>query len=170
MEYLDVLMVCSPDRYIPQLVMDYLLIQKIPMRFFISNVKGDGAASARNFVKEMWQANPNKSKYALMTDNDLLMPESSVQAMINFMNDNSDFGAIALHRNETPNRTIEPNHINAGPVLFRSDIYDKITYHNNDGCECQGQCNDIRNLDYRIGYLGGYQYQHLENTRRSDDE
>ena len=168
MEYLDVLMVCSPDRYIPQLVMDHLLIQNIPMRFFISNVKGDGAASARNFVKQTWEPAPDKSEYALMTDNDILMPEGSIQAMITFMDQNSDFGAISLHRKDTPHETIEPNHVNAGPVLFRLEPYCEITYHNNDGCECQGQSNDIRNLDYRIGYLGGYQYQHIENTRRSD--
>ena len=170
MEYLDVLLVCSPNRYIPQLVMDHLLIQNIPMRFFISTVKGDGAASARNFAKEMWSMNQTKSEYALATDNDLLLPKGSLQSMITFLDQNTDFGAISLHRNETPSETIEPNHINAGPVLFRSSIYDQITYHNLDGCECQGMTNDIRKLKHRIGYLGGYQYEHIENTRRPDHE
>lgn len=168
MEYLDVLMVCSPDRYIPQLVIDHLLIQNIPMRFFISNCKGDGAASARNFVKNMWEPVENKSKYALMTDNDLLMPKKSVQSMITFLDENPDFGSIALHRNQTPEETIEQPHVNAGPVLFRSEILKQITYHNNDGCECQGMTNDVKDLGRKIGYLGGFQYEHIENTRRSD--
>lgn len=168
MEYLDVLMVCGPERYIPQLVLDHLLIQKVPMRFFISNVKGDGAASARNFVKEMWQPITNKSKYALMTDNDLLMPENSVLAMINFLDNNEDFGAISLHRNENPDTVKEEKHINAGPVLFRSNVFYKIKYHNNDGCECQGMTNDVRKLDSRIAYLPNFQYEHIENTRRND--
>ena len=170
MEYLDVLMVCSPDRFIPQLVIDHLLIQNIPMRFFISNCKGDGAASARNFVKQMWQSIPDKekSKYTLMTDNDLLMPKNSVQSMITFLNENSDFGAIALHRNETPEQTIEAAHVNAGPVVFRKEVLEQITYHNNDGCECQGMTNDVKDLKHRIGYLGGFQYGHIENTRRND--
>ena len=168
MEYLDVLMVCSPSRYIPQLVMDHLLIQNIPMRFFISNVKGDGATSARNFAKQMWNQVPEKSPYVLMTDNDLLFPEGSLQSMVNFLDSNSDFGAISLHRHQIPNSVDEPNHINAGPVLFRSEVYDQITYHNDDGCECQGMTNDVRNLDYRIGYLSGYKYEHIEDTQRGD--
>ena len=168
MEYLDVLMVCSPDRYIPQLVLDHLLIQNVPMRFFISNVKGDGAASARNFVKEMWQPVNEKSKYVLMTDNDLCLPAGSLQAMIDFMDANEDFGAIALHRHEVPTEVREEPHVNAGPVLFRSNIFYKIEYHNNDGCECQGMTNDIKKLDHRIGYLDGYKYEHIEETRRND--
>ena len=103
-----------------------------------------------------------------MSDNDLLIPENSVQAMIDFLDANSDFGAIALHRNETPAEVTEPSHINAGPVLFRSPIFEQITYHNNDGCECQGMTNDVRKLDQKIGYLPNFQYDHIERTKRSD--
>ena len=168
MEFLDVGIVCSPERFIPQLTIDHLLIQKISMRFFMSNCIGTGAANARNFVKEMWKDCPQKSEYFLMTDNDILMPKGSVQDMINFLNNNKDFGAIALHRNEVPTEVIEPSHINAGPVLFRSSIFEQITYHNNDGCECQGQSNDVRKLGSRIGYLPNYQYDHIDRTKRSD--
>ena len=168
MEYLDVLIPMSPDRYFPQLVMDHLLVQGFPLRLFFSNVKGDGAASARNFVKAMWSHNKNPSKYVLATDNDLILPRDSVQAMITFLDENEDFGAIALHRNHTPDTVEESPHVNAGPVLFRSSILKQITYHNDSGCECQGMTNDVRNLGYRIGYLGGYQYDHIEQTRRSD--
>ena len=51
MEFLDVGMVCSPERFIPQLAIDHLLIQKIPMRFFISNAIGTGAASCKKLCK-----------------------------------------------------------------------------------------------------------------------
>ena len=64
MNHLDVLIPMSPERFIPQLVLDHLLIQNIPLRLFFSNAKGDGAASARNFVKEMWQNSQNKSELA----------------------------------------------------------------------------------------------------------
>ena len=178
MEYLDVLMVCSPDRFIPQLVIDHLLIQNIPLRFFISNCIGNGASHARNFVKKMWQPMPakEKSKYVLTTDNDLLMPENSLKDMISFLDSNPDFAAISLQRNYLPQQLEEPKHINAGPVLYRSEIYSQITYHNDDGCECQGMTNDIRKIAidpdqetfYRIGYLPNYQYEHIEHTRRHD--
>ena len=168
MDYLDVLIVCGPERYIPQLVFDHLLIQKVPIRFFISNVKGDGAASARNFLKEMWNPVTNKSKYVLMTDNDLYFPEGTLLKMIDFLDKNQDFAAISLHRHEIPKFVQESKHINAGPVLYRSEIFEKIRYHNNDGCECQGMTNDIKKMGHRIGYLNGSKYEHIEDTRRND--
>ena len=172
MEHLDILIVCSPDRYFPQLVMDHLLIQNIPIRLFFSNVKGDGAASARNFAKEMWQNSLNKSHYVLMSDNDIIFPDGSLQAMINFLDQHQDFGAISLNRNDAPQipetEASEPTHINAGPVLFRSEVFEQIQYHNNDGCECQGMSNDVRRLGYRIGYLGSWKYDHIDQTRKGD--
>lgn len=172
MEYLDVIIVCSPDRYFPQLVMDHLLIQDIPIRLFFSNVKGDGAASARNFAKEMWQNVNKKSRYVLMSDNDIILPRGSLQALIRFLDQHPDFGAISLHRREAEQlpetEAAEPSHVNAGPVLFRTEVYNQITYHNNDGCECQGMSNDVRKLGYRIGYLGSWKYDHIDQTRRND--
>ena len=61
-----------------------------------------------------------------MTDNDILMPEGSIQDMIDFLDNNEDFGAISLHRTELPEEVTEPSHINAGPVLFRSDVFNKL--------------------------------------------
>ena len=174
MEHIDILIACSPDRYFPQLVMDHLLIQGIPIRLFFSNAKGDGAASARNFVKNMWQNSNDKSHYVLMTDNDIIFPDGSLQAMINFLDRHQDFAAISLHRNDAPQipetEASEPGHVNAGPVLFRSEVYNQISYHNNDGCECQGMSNDVRRLGYRIGYLGQWKYDHIEHTRKNNPQ
>ena len=172
MNHIDILIPCAPDRYFPQLVMDHILIQDIPIRLFFSNAKGDGAASARNYVKDMWQNSPDQSEYVLMADNDIIFPQGSFHALINFLNNNKDFGAIALHRTQAPevpeDQATEPSHVNAGPVLYRSEIYKQITYHNNDGCECQGQSNDIRKLGHRIGYLGSWKYDHIDVTRKGD--
>ena len=165
---IDILIPMSPDRYWPQICIDHILIQNIPFNLFFSNAKGDGAASARNHVKDMWTNYEGRSTYVLTSDNDLLLPEGSLQAMIDFLESNADYGAIALHRNQTPDRVMEDAHVNAGPVLYRSHVFEQITYHNNSGCECQGMTNDIRNLGYRIGYLNGFQYPHIENTRRND--
>ena len=172
MDYLDIIIACSPDRYFPQLVMDHLLIQDIPIRLFFSNVKGDGAASARNFAKEMWKNTPGRSRYVLMSDNDIILPRGSLPAMIRFLDQHPDFGAISLHRHEAEQlpetEASEPSHVNAGPVLFRTEVYDQMTYHNNDGCECQGMSNDVRKLGYRIGYLGSWKYDHIDRTKRND--
>ena len=165
---LDVLMVCSPERFVPQIALDTILRENLKIRLFFSNSIDSGAADARNYVKDMWQINKNKSKYVLATDNDIIFPANSIKAMITYLDENEDFGAIALHRSENPTEVIEPAHINAGPVLYRSEVYSQITYHNKNGCECQGMCNDIRDLNYRIGYLNGFQYGHIHRTKRSD--
>ena len=164
----DILIPMAPNRYIPQLVLDHILIQNIPFNLFFTNSKGEGAASARNHVKNMWIDYKDKSAYVLTSDNDLLLPEGSLQAMIDFLESNTDYGAISLHRNIIPDYVMEDAHINAGPVLYRSSIMEQIAYHNNDGCECQGMTNDIRKLGYRIGYLNGFRYPHIEETRRND--
>ena len=172
MKFLDILMVCSPDRFLPQIVVDSLLIQNIPLRIFFSNVSGDGAASARNYIKSLWQTQDDKSPFVLMTDNDIIFPEGSLQAMLDFLEIHPDFGAIALHRDKVPEcsdtNVLESSHVNAGPVLFRPEVYEQITYHNNNGCECQGMSDNIRELGRRIGYLGDWKYDHIDETRRSD--
>ena len=66
MDYLDILIPMSPERFLPQVVFDHLLIQNIPFRFYFSNAKGDGAASARNFVKAMWQSSPDSTKILVL--------------------------------------------------------------------------------------------------------
>ena len=165
---IDIGIVCSPDRYIPQVVLDHILIQNIPFNLFLSNSKGDGAASARNHVKSLWMDYSNKSSYFLMTDNDICLPEGSLNAMFSFLESNADYGAIALHRNQTPEEVLEDAHVNAGPVLYRSSVLEQITYHNNNGCECSGMTIDIRELGHRIGYLPGFRYEHIDQTRRND--
>ena len=168
MKHLDVLIVCSPERFMPQIVLDTILRENIPIRLYFSNAIGSGAADARNNVKDMWKNSINRSEFVLMTDNDIFFPAGSINKMIDFLNRNEDFGAIALHRSETPEEVTEPCHINAGPVMFKSEIYEQITYHNKAGCECQGFSDDIRKLNYRIGYLDGFQYNHVHRTKRSD--
>ena len=165
MKFLDVGIVCSPERYMPQICLDHLLVQKIPLRIFFSNAIGSGAADARNNIQDMWIDCKEKSEYFLMTDNDIIVPEDSLKSMIEFLESNVDYGAISLHRTQNPDEVIEPSHINAGPVLFRSNVFEKIRYHNKDGCECQGQSNDVRNLGFRIGYLNGFQYDHIDRTK-----
>ena len=166
MKYLDICIPMSPERFFPQICLDTILREDIPFRLFFSNAIGSGAADARNNVKNMWQSSPKLSKYCLMSDNDILFPEGSIKAMIEFLDRNEDYGAIALHRSENPQEVIDSAHINAGPVLYRTEVYKQITYHTNDGCECQGMCNDIRNLNYRIGYLNGYQYDHIHLSKK----
>ena len=174
MEHLDILIPMAPNRFLPQTVLDHILIQNIPFRLFFTNAKGDGATSARNFVKAMWQSSPDKSNYTLMTDNDICLPKDLVRSMIDFLDQNSDFGALGVQRGGAPQlpktQAMESPHVNAGPVLFRREIFEKLTYHNNNGCECQGMSDDIRNMGLRIGFIGGFTYDHVDQTVRSDLE
>ena len=55
--------------------------------------------------------------------------------------------------------------VSAGPILYRSEIYKQISYHDvNEGCDCLRQATAIRNLGYRIGFLANVSYQHIQDT------
>lgn len=173
MQYLDILIPCAPNRHLPQKVLNSLITKELPCRLFFSNTVGNNDyAMARNSVKDLWQISPQKSRYCLMTNNDLIFPCGALQAMIDFLDQNSDFGAIGLEYNEAPlvpdTEATESTHINAGPTLWRNELFQKIEYHYNDGCECQGACNDLRKMGYRIGFLGSWHCDHIDDTIRED--
>ena len=164
---IDVLIPIHTQRFLPQIVFDSLLIQGYPMRFFMSNVIGDSAIDARESVKQMWQASEPSATYALMSDNDIILNHGTLDEMIRFLDENKDFGGIGLQRGQAPSLTTEPNHVSAGPILYRSEIYKQISYHDVDeGCDCLRQATAIRNLGHRIGFLANVSYQHIENTNR----
>ena len=162
---IDILIPMCPDRYMPESVLKSIIEQGVLFNLFLSNSRGDGAANARNHVLNLWKDSTHKSEYVLTTDNDLLLPDDSLNCMILFLRDNRSFGAIALHRNQTPTTVLEDDHINAGPVLYRSEVLEQITYHNNLGCECMGMSRDVREAGWRIGYLPNWRYSHIEDTR-----
>ena len=102
-QYLDILIPCSPNRHLPQAVIDSFITEEISCRLFFGNTVGNNDhATARNAVKDMWQKSSEKSRYCLMTDNDLILPCGSIQSMINFLDQHSDFGAIGLEEKEPP--------------------------------------------------------------------
>lgn len=173
MAIIDVLIPISSNRFLPQVVLDYLLIQGYPMRYFMSNVIGDSAINARQGVKEMWQANEPSAPYCLMTDNDIILNPGTLDLMVRFLENNTDFAGIGLQRGSapagTPAQVIEPEHISAGPILYKPEIYKQISYlEGGEGCDCLRQGRQIRELGHRIGFLCGVTYQHIQNTERTD--
>ena len=173
MQYLDILIPCAPNRYLPQEVLDSLITEELPCRLFFGNTVGNNhLAKARNAVKDLWQKDPEKSKYCLMTDNDLILPHGSIQSMVKFLDQNPDFGAIGLEEKESPlipeTEATEPTHVDSGPTLWRNDLFQQIRYHHNDGCDCQGACNDLRKMGYRIGFIGSWHCNHIDDTVRED--
>ena len=157
-----VLMPISPDRIIPEPVMSSILMQGIPVTIIMHNSIGDDAVAARQYLHDY----PYKSdKFILTMDNDLVLPQDSLQKLVDFLNKNEDFGAIAISKLFTPTEPVdEAGHIDAAPVLFRLEVYEKIDYHNRNGCECMGMTKDIRNLGYKIGFLGGLKAKHILET------
>ena len=167
-QIIDVLIPISSDRFIPQVVMDHLLIQGYPLRFFMSNVVGNSAIQARQSVKEMWQNSRPTAPYCLMTDNDIILNRNSLQLMLEFLEQNEDFAGIGLQRGIAPEELIEPDHVSAGPILYRSVDYKQISYYDeSEGCDCIRQAKAIRKLGKRIGFLPNVTYQHIQNTIRS---
>lgn len=163
--FLDVLMPVQEGRFIHLEVMRSLCNQNVKMRLWMSTLVSNGdTASARNQVKQYGQ-----SDYILMTDNDLVLPDDAVERMTNFLDKQSDFGAVALSKKHIPDTALGEvevlGHIDAGPVMWRKEVFDKITYQFRGSCECMASCEDIRALGYEIGFLTGTYAKHIVDTR-----
>ena len=162
---IPVLIPICPDRIIPEQVLSSILDQGIPVTIYASNAIGNGAAKARQYLKDLVKDDPG---YVMTTDNDIVLPKGCLIGMLDFMERNPSFGGIAISKHYSPQNAVdEPGHVDAGPVLWRSEAYNKVKYHTNDGCECAGMTKDIRRLDYRIGFLGGFRCHHIINTRKN---
>lgn len=193
---LDIAMPNQDGRFIPQAVLRGIEAQGIPYRLWVSTTFSNGEyAAARNHVKDF--ALQGNSPYILMTDNDLIFPPGAFQAMIMWLEQNPDFGMIAISKHGdpapgNPNSVVEPGHIDAGPCMFRRDVYEKFTYSNKGGlCECGAMTNTLREdltrdehgqvlripediprdsvspdkIGVRCGFLTGWEVQHMRNTR-----
>ena len=93
-------------------------------------------------------------------------------AMVNWLEEHPDFGAIALSKHGSPDATqpngvLEPPHVDAGPVMFRREVFQNLTYQNRGSCECSAMTEDVRAQGYRIGFLTSWHVQHQANTRLS---
>ena len=161
---IPVLIPICPDRFVPEEVFSSILDQGIPVTIYASNAIGTGAAKARQYLKDLVKDDPG---YVMTTDNDIVLPERSLIAMLDFMNRNTDFAGVAISKHYSPEASVEEaKHVDAGPVLWRSEVYNQMQYHTNDGCECMGMTKDVRALGYRIGFLGGFRCHHILDTRK----
>ena len=161
---IPVLMPVDPLRYVPEQVLTSILSQGISINLIMSNAIGTGAAQARQHLKDMLKSDPG---YVMTTDNDIVLEKGSLLAMISFMDQNASFGGIVISKHMRPNQVIEGRHVDASPALYRREVYDRLTYHTNDGCECMGVANDIRGMGYKIGFLGGFKCYHILDTQRA---
>ena len=158
-------------RYLSQAVLQSIEAQGIPYRIWISTTFSNGEfAHARNNVKTF--ALSGESPYILMTDNDLVFQPGDFEAMIQFLEDHPDFGAIALSKHGDPDPLnpegfVEPTHVDSGPVMFRRSVYEDFAYDNKDNqCECATACDTLRNdKNVRIGFLTGRSVYHILDTR-----
>lgn len=161
---IPVLMPVDPTRIVPEPVLTSILTQGIPINLLMSNAIGSGAAQARQHLKDMLKSDPG---YVMTTDNDIVLEPESLIAMISFLEENESFGGIVISKHFRPEQVHEGRHIDASPALYRKEIYDRLTYHTNDGCECMGIANDIRSMGYKIGFLGGFKCHHILDTQRA---
>lgn len=184
MSVIDILIPIAPNRFLPQVVLDHLLVQGYPLRFFISNVVGDSASKARESVKQMWQNSEPSAPYCLMIDNDIILNPGTLDVMIRFLENNQNFVALALQKGEDPigriTEAIEPQDIPLAPVLYKSKIYKQIPYfkeieHSKQPEEENQQkqpepdpTKQIRDLGYKIGLLCGVTYQYIQDTSKTD--
>jgi hypothetical protein len=175
MEPLDVLMPTKEGRFIPQSVLEGLLGQQLPFRLWVSTTVSDGDyAKARNHIKQRAHSHP----YVLMLDNDVVLPEGALGAMMRFLDTQADFVAIALQKGHLESGGLsnslqadEPMHVDMSCVLFRTEDLLRLTFRypgdqreRRQGCECLQACQEIRGRGKRIGFLKGITAQHLDYT------
>ena len=159
----DVLLPCAPGRIIPEPVMSSILLQDVPITLHICQHIGDGAWRARQYLKDLCAESKNDLTFTM--DNDIILPRGALHRLMAFLEDHRDFAAIGISRYyEPPLDYVEPWHISAAPVLFRTEVYKQIDYRL-DGCECKAMTDDVRALGYRIGFIGHLQYKHISETR-----
>ncbi len=177
MDLIDVLMPTKEGRFIPEAVLQGLLRQNISFRLWVSTVVSDGDyAKARNHIKQYAYSEP----YVLMLDNDIILPEGGLDAMMKFLDSHEDFAAIALRKGQAfeseepsdPPMAEEPEHINMSCVLFRTAELKSLTFgypggadfQRRSGCECIKACQDIRAIGKRIGFIQGIAAGHIYDT------
>ena len=163
--FVDVVMPLQEGRFIHSEVMKGLSNQCVKTRLWTSTLVSNGDfAAARNQVKQY-----ARSKYVLMLDNDMVLPEGALERMIKFLDKHKDFGAVALSKRHTPNPALGEVevavHIDAGGTLWRNELYQKITYQFRGSCECMASCEDLRAMGYEIGMLTGTHAKHILDTR-----
>lgn len=168
---LAIAMPIEEGRFLPQAVLASIEAQGIPYRLWVSTTFSNGETAAmRNNVKNF--ALRSDAPYILMTDNDLVFAEGDVEAMVDFLEEHHDFAAIAISKHgvpPTPNgetEATEPDHVDAGPVLFRRSVYEQVQYSNDNGkCECGAMCDTLRNMGQRIGFLTNRAVHHIATTK-----
>lgn len=166
---IDVLMPCAPDRIIPEPVISSILMQDEEINIFIGTHIATGPSDARIYLHSEWIKRQSDSQFVFMMDNDLVLQKGSLTKLRNFLEQNSDFGAIAISKSFTVKEPFdEAKHIDSAPLLFRSAIFREIRYRNDPYCECQHITQDLREENHRIAFLGGLKCQHIIETRISE--
>ena len=158
---INVLLACHPDRIIPEAVMTSILNQGVPLNIHICAHIGTGAWKSRQYLKDRY---PKDCDYVLTMDNDIVLPDNAIVNLIQFLENNPDFAAIGISKQFKPVSVSEEPHIDAAPLLFRPHIYDQLTYRHDQYCECLDMTRDLRNMNHRIGFIGGLKCQHLPES------
>lgn len=157
-------MAVQDGRFIDEQVLQSLLDQECPIRLWVTTRDDNrNAAGARTRVKRY-----GTSPYVLMMDNDIILAKESIKRMVEFLEKNENYAAIAISKHQVPEGpnevTIQP-HIDSAPVLWRLEDLQKITFEYRTQCECMAACEDIRNMGKEIGFLNGIRATHIVNTR-----
>lgn len=165
---IDVVMPVKEGRYVHNKVLASIENQGFNTKLWMSTLHSDGnIANARNQVKQY-----ASTEYALMHDNDIILPDGIMERMVKFLEKNQNFGAVAVSKKHVPDPEIGAvevvGHVDAGPVMWRTNLLHEITYRGYtpecQTCECLGYCEDLRAMGYEVGFLTGVMAEHIAAT------
>lgn len=171
---LDVVMPVKEGRYIHSKVLSSIENQGYNTKLWMSTLHSAGnIALARNQVKQY-----ARTPFTLMHDNDIILPDGILTQMIDFLEQNPNFGAVAVSKKHVPDPSIGKvevvGHVDAGPVMWRTDLLHQITYRGYTDdcpqCECLGYCEDLRAMGFEVGFLTGVIAEHIVDTESAHEE
>ena len=99
-----------------------------------------------------------QTPFALWVDSDVRTPAGAVRAMLDYLKETPDAGAVGVPYD------LKTNHLQFGCTMMRTDLLSKIRWEI-EGCECRAAMGDIVHEGYRVGHLPGFAACHMRLER-----
>jgi len=111
-------------------------------------------SECRNIAKEEGLEQYNSEYFLLLNRDVVLKRDTDIEDMINFLQFNRDFGAVAINTRKKEIRLLVDNtHTDIACMVIRRSILEKITFHNEKHCNCRCVCGYIRSNGLSVGYI-----------------
>jgi len=131
------------------------MILYTPIGFTVDKTRNDGLkrkAIFDNKLRIIQQASKQGDEYFIIKDLDIIYGYG-IKEMEIFLNDNPDYGAVALWPHSGP---IEHSfHVSTSFMMIRRDSVYNLEMTFKKGCFCHNFCDVLRSRDFKVKYIEG---------------